>query len=109
MSAHVLLNLLNELRKRDRMRGFLSIVSLFRNKFNKINNTGARIMDFIYRLTLKLLKNRILDAKTSRFFHLLRNVIMDVITIRYQSINHWLFIDLLHGVLFLPEATSCDK
>ena len=33
MSAHVLLNLLNELRKKDKMRGLLSILSLFRNKF----------------------------------------------------------------------------
>ena len=29
MSAHVLLNLLNELIKRDRMQGLLSILSLF--------------------------------------------------------------------------------
>ena len=29
MSAHVLLNLLNELGKRDKMRGLLSILSLF--------------------------------------------------------------------------------
>ena len=29
MSAHVLLNLLNELRKRDKMRGLPSILSLF--------------------------------------------------------------------------------
>ena len=29
MSAHVLLNLLNELRKRDKMQGLLSILSLF--------------------------------------------------------------------------------
>ena len=39
MSAHVLLNLLNELGKRDKMRGLPSILSLFRNKFNKFNNT----------------------------------------------------------------------
>ena len=31
MSAHVLLNLLNELGKRDEMRGLLSILSLIRN------------------------------------------------------------------------------
>ena len=30
MSAHVLLNLLNELGKRDKMRGLPSILSLFR-------------------------------------------------------------------------------
>ena len=54
MSAHVLLNLLNELRKRDKMRGLLSMLSLFRNEFNKFNKTGARMLDFIYHMTLKL-------------------------------------------------------
>ena len=43
MSAHVLLNLLNELRKRDKMRGLPSILSLFRNEFNKFNKTRARM------------------------------------------------------------------
>ena len=51
MSAHVLLNLLNELGKRDKMRGLLSILSLFRNKFNKFNNTGARMLASIYHMT----------------------------------------------------------
>ena len=51
MSAHVLLNLLNELGKRDKMRGLLSILSLFRNKFNKFNNTRARMLDYIYHMT----------------------------------------------------------
>ena len=32
MNVPVLLNLLNELRKRDRMRGLPSIISLFRNE-----------------------------------------------------------------------------
>ena len=41
MSAHVLLNLLNGLEKRYKMRGLPSILSLFRNKFNKIKNTRA--------------------------------------------------------------------
>ena len=48
MSAHVLLNSLNELGKRDKMRGLPSILSLFRNEFNKFNKTGARILDSIY-------------------------------------------------------------
>ena len=39
MSAHVLLNLLNELGKRDKIGGLPSILSLFCNKFNKLNNT----------------------------------------------------------------------
>ena len=34
MSSHVLLNLLNELGKIDKMRGLPSILLLFRNEFN---------------------------------------------------------------------------
>ena len=44
MSTHVLLNLLNELRKSDKMRGYLDILSLFRKVFNKFNKTGARML-----------------------------------------------------------------
>ena len=54
-SAHVLLNLLNELGKRDKMRGLPSILSLFRNEFNKFNNTRARMLDSIYHMALRLL------------------------------------------------------
>ena len=50
MSAHVLLNLLNELGKRDKMWGLPSILSLFRNEFNKFNNTRARMLDSIYHM-----------------------------------------------------------
>ena len=53
MSAHVLLNLLNELGKRDKMRGLPSILSLFRNEFNKFNKTRARMLDSIYHMTFK--------------------------------------------------------
>ena len=49
-SAHVLLNLINELGKRDKMRGLPSILSFFRNEFNKFDNTGARMLDFILSL-----------------------------------------------------------
>ena len=38
MSAHILLNLLKELGKRDKMRGLSIILSLFHNKLNKVNN-----------------------------------------------------------------------
>ena len=48
MSAHVLLNLLHELGKRDKMRGLPSILSLFRNEFNKFNNTRARMLGPIH-------------------------------------------------------------
>ena len=56
MSAHVLLNLLNELKKRDKMGGLPSILSLFCNKFNKFNYTGARMLDSIYQMILNLHK-----------------------------------------------------
>ena len=45
MSAHGLLNLLNELGKRDKM------PRLFCNEFNKFSNTGARMLDSIYHMT----------------------------------------------------------
>ena len=51
----VLLNLLNELGKSDKMLGLLSIVSLFRNEFNKFINAGERMLDSINHMTLKLL------------------------------------------------------
>ena len=50
-SAHVLMNLLNELGKSDKMRGLPSILSLFHNEFNKFNNTRARMLDSIYQMT----------------------------------------------------------
>ena len=55
MSSHVLLNLLNEMRKRDKMRGLPSILSLYRNEFNKFNKTRAQMLDSIYHITLRLL------------------------------------------------------
>ena len=51
MSAYVLLNLLIKLGKRGKMRGLPSILSLFRNEFNKFNNTRARMLDSIYHMT----------------------------------------------------------
>ena len=51
MSANVLLSLLNELGNIDEMRGMPSILSLFRNEFNKINDTRARVLDTFYHLT----------------------------------------------------------
>ena len=47
MGAHVLLNLSNELEKREKMRGLSSIFSLFRNEFNKFR---GRMLDSIYHM-----------------------------------------------------------
>ena len=54
MSTLVLLNLLNELGKRDKLRGLPSVLSLFRNKFNKFNTTEARMLESIYHMTMKI-------------------------------------------------------
>ena len=87
MSAHVLLNLLNELGKRDKMRGLPSILSLFRNEFNKFTNTRARMLDSIYHMT-KSLKSHfwrnyvmILSSCTQRCYGRNNNV-------SRKSINH---------------------
>ena len=48
MSAYVLLNLLNKLGKRDKMRGLPSILSLFRNELNKFNNTESTNVRFYF-------------------------------------------------------------
>ena len=60
------MNLLNELRKIDKMRGLTSILSLFRNEFNKFNNTGAHLSDSI-KITLK----SYFVVKTLGFCHML--------------------------------------
>ena len=78
MSAHVLLNLLNELGKRDKMRGLPSILSLFRNEFNKFNNSRAQMLDSIYHMTNTLKSD--FRRKMLYFCHYVRNVVMDVIT-----------------------------
>ena len=87
MSVRVLLNLLKELGKRDKMRGLSSILSLFRNEFDKFNNTRARMLDSIYHMT---------DTLKSHFWR--KNVIiLSLCTQRYygrhnvsrKSINHY--------------------
>ena len=70
ISAHVLLNLLNKLRKRDKRRGFQRILYLLRNKLNKFKNRGAQMLDFVYHMTFKLIINHIFGMKFVRFYHL---------------------------------------
>ena len=96
MSAHVLLNLLNELGKRDTMRGLPSILSLFRNEFSKFNNTRVYLS---------------YDIKISLKFHFWRKktyncvIIMDVMT--FQPLVVYRFYCTC--VTSLPDATSYNK
>ena len=50
MNAHILLNLLNELGKRDKMRGLPTILSLFPNELN----TRAQMLDCILSYDIKI-------------------------------------------------------
>ena len=45
--------------KRDEMQGLPIILSLIRDKLNKFDNAGARLLGSIYCMTLKLLFNRV--------------------------------------------------
>ena len=63
MNAYVLLNILTELGRRDKMRGLPSILSLFHNEFNEFIDTRARMFDSIYQMTLRLLWNLISGVK----------------------------------------------
>ena len=67
MSANAILNLLNKLRKRDKIQGLPSILSLCCNKFNKFNNTGAWMLDSFYHMMLKWFCYLVFGVKTSRF------------------------------------------
>ena len=69
MSAHVLLKLLNELEEKIRCEALPSILPISSNKFNKFRNTGARMQDSIYHMTLKSYLIREFRIKTSRFRH----------------------------------------
>ena len=63
MGDHASLNVLNELGKRDKTRGFPSILSLFRNEINTFNNKGARMLDSIYHMAIKHFEFTILASK----------------------------------------------
>ena len=74
-SAHILLNLLNKLGKREKMQGLPSVLSLFHNEFDKFNNIGAQMLDYIYYMILKSL----FWYKNVKVLSLCKQFIMDVI------------------------------
>ena len=65
MSAHVLLNLLNDLGKKVRCEALPSILSVFSNDFNKFNNTGARMQDSIWATTWQNQQNECASSEDS--------------------------------------------
>ena len=57
MRTHVLLNLLNDVRKRYICEACIlsRILSLYSNEFHNFNNTSARMLDYIYHIKSSIL------------------------------------------------------
>ena len=91
MSYHVLLNILNEeiysstketpssllsAIMENRMRGLPSVLLLLVcNEFSKLNDTGERVLDSIYHMTLTLLWSSMLVVKMLRFCKYVRKMV----------------------------------
>ena len=101
MSAHVLLNFLNELGKRDKMRGLSSILSLFRNEFNKFNNTRGRLLDSIYHMTNTLKSD--FWRKTVIILSLCTQCCNGRHNVSRKSINHQWFTGFIAWRYFTPR------
>ena len=68
------------------MRGLPSILSFFRNEFNKFNNTRARMLDSIYHMT-NTLKSHVW-RKNAIFFSLCAQRCHGRHHVSLKSINH---------------------
>ena len=69
MSAYILLNLLYKFWEKIRCEALPSILSFCPNVFNKFTNTGARMQDSIYPMTLNLHLIQDFRIDTSSFYH----------------------------------------
>ena len=98
MSAHVLLNLLNELGKRDKMRGLPSILSLFRNEFRNELSNDIKITSKSHFWRKNVI---LLSLCTGRCYgrHYVPNNLQTIIGLSI----------LMLGVISLPDASSYDK
>ena len=103
MSAHVLLNLLNKLGKRDKMWGLLSILSLFLNKFSKFNNTRAWMLDSIYHMTLRILWNLISAIKNVIILSLCTQRCYGRLNFSRKSVKHLWFINFIAWHYITPR------
>ena len=54
-----------QVKKKDNMRGLQIIFSLFRNKFDKFNNTVGRMSDTFYQMKLKSFRDHIWQENVS--------------------------------------------
>ena len=70
MSAHVLFACIKRVGESDNKRGLPSMLSLFRNEFDKFNCIRARMLDYFYDMTLNLLRNGVLCVTALIFCHI---------------------------------------
>ena len=84
----------------------LAFYLFFRKKFIKFKNTGSQILDSVYH-DIRITKDHIFGLKTSRFCHLLHNIIMDVITTKFKICIP--LVVYCMAFLSVQEATSCDN
>ena len=94
--------------KRDKMRGLLSILSLFRNEFTEFNITRPRMLDYLS-CDIKITLKSHFCRKNLIFCYYVHNVVMDVITFPVNLYTTGGLSILLHGVISLQDATSYDK
>ena len=88
MSAHVLLNLLNKLGKRDKMQGLPSVLSLFRNKFNKFNNIRVQMLDSNLSYDIKITLKSHFSRKNLIILSLCMQACYGRHNVSRKSINH---------------------
>ena len=82
MSAPVLFNILNWLRKSNKIHVHGKHSIAFRNEFNKFNNTGAQKLDSIYHITLIILNSPYMCMwrANAKIVSLQHDVVMGVVT-----------------------------
>ena len=78
MSSHVLLNLLSELGKSDKMRGF-AFYYFFTTSLKNLINRSTNVRFYLSH-DIKITLNSQFGRENGRFYRLLRNVKIDVIT-----------------------------
>ena len=82
------MTLLNELGKSDKMLGMQSKLLLFRNEFNNFIETGALMLDSIYHMTLKWIKNHIFGVKNVKILSSFTKRFNKRHDVSGKSVNH---------------------
>ena len=96
MIVSCFIEFIKRVEERDKIRGLLSILSLFCNKFKKFNNTGARMLDSIYHI-------KIIFMKTLGICHM--PDVKSVISLRFPKICKLLVVYLFQCIALFHSQT----